>query len=318
MTAVREIEAKTLLSSSKRPDPWFGLKYTMNLYRGCQHRCIYCDSRSLCYGIEDFDGEVLVKANVLELLRRELARKRVKGYIGTGSMNDPYMPLERRLRVTGQALEIIAEFHFPVHVLTKSDLVLRDADILRAIQQRTSAVVSFTITTPADELARQVEPGAPPSSARFQAMATLAGQGIRTGVVLMPVLPFIEDNPEAIAEIVTRAHDCGATHVIPSFGMTLRDRQREHYYGELDRRFAGLSERYRQTFGERYSARAAGASRLEALFAEMADRYGLQRNVAPYEPMQAKQLGLFGPAAAPHPLYSPKHAELPLNSGLGS
>lgn len=293
MTVVREIEAKTLLASSKRPDPWFGLKYTMNLYRGCQHRCIYCDSRSLCYGIEDFDGEVLVKANALELLRRALARKRIKGYIGTGSMNDPYMPLERTLRVTGQALEIIAEFGFPVHVLTKSDLVLRDADILQAIQQRTSAVVSFTITTPDDALARQVEPGAPSPSARFRAMAALAGQGIRTGVVLMPVLPFLEDKPEAIAEIVERAHDCGAAHVIPSFGMTLRDRQRTHYYQELDRLFPGLSERYRQAFGERYTAPAAGAARLEGLFEELINRYNLQRRVAPYEPVQAKQLGLF-------------------------
>jgi DNA repair photolyase len=291
--AVREIEAKTLLSSSKRPDPWFGLKYTMNLYRGCMHRCIYCDSRSLCYGIEDFDGEVLVKANALDLLRHELARKRVKGYIGTGSMNDPYMPVERRLRVTGQALEIIAGFRFPVHVLTKSDLVLRDADILQAIQRETSAVVSFTITTPDDALARQVEPGAPSSSARFAAMATLAGLGIRTGVLLMPVLPFIEDNPKAIAEIVTRAHDCGATHLIANFGMTLRDRQRDYYYQELDRRFPGLRQRYERTFGDRYSAPAAGAARLETLFRELIDRYGLQRHVAPYEPVEAKQLRLY-------------------------
>jgi DNA repair photolyase len=293
MTAIREIEAKTLLSSSKQPDPWFGLKYTMNLYRGCLHRCIYCDSRSLCYGIEDFDGEVLVKANALELLRRELARKRIKGYIGTGSMNDPYMPVERKLRITGQALEIIAEFRFPVHVLTKSDLVLRDTDILQAIQRDTSAVVSFTITTPDDALARQVEPGAPPSSARFAAMAALASRGIRTGVLLMPVLPFIEDSPEAIAEIVTSAHDCGASHVVASFGMTLRDRQREHYYKELDRRFPGLRERYERAFGERYSAQASGAARLETLFKDLTDRYGLQRRVAPFEPVQARQLVLF-------------------------
>lgn len=291
--AAREIAAKTLLSSAKQPDPWFGLKYTLNLYRGCQHRCIYCDSRSLCYGIEDFDGEVLVKVNALELLRCELARKRVKGYIGTGSMNDPYMPLERKLRMAGQALEIIAEFGFPVHVLTKSDLVLRDAEILQAIRQRTSAVVSFTITTADDELARQVEPGAPSPTARFQAMATLASQGIRTGVVLMPVLPFLEDSPEAISEIITRAHGCGAAHVIASFGMTLRDRQRAHYYEELDRRFPGLSQRYKQAFGERYFAPAAGATRLEALFQELIVRYGLQRAVAPYEPMPVRQLGLF-------------------------
>ena len=124
-SAVYSITAKTLLSSSKDPDPWFGIKYTMNLFRGCQHHCIYCDSRSQCYGIADFDGEVLVKENALNLLRRELRSKRVKGYVGTGSMNDPYMPVERRLRLTRQALAILAEAHFPVHVLTKSDLVLR-------------------------------------------------------------------------------------------------------------------------------------------------------------------------------------------------
>src|SRR5512143_226996 len=99
---VREIQARSILSTAKEPDPWFGIKYTMNLYRGCTHRCIYCDSRSLCYGIEDFDGEILVKANAIDLLRRELRRKRIKGYIGTGSMNDPYMPLERHLRLTAR------------------------------------------------------------------------------------------------------------------------------------------------------------------------------------------------------------------------
>ncbi len=288
----REIEAKSLLSPVKQPDRWFGLRYSMNLYRGCQHRCIYCDSRSECYGIENFDGEVLVKANAIELLRRELAHKRIKGMIGTGSMNDPYMPLERTVRLTGRALEVIAEFGFPVHVLTKSDLVLRDLDTLLAIN-RTRAVVSFTITTADDDLARQVEPGAPPPSARFRAMATLAERGIATGVLLMPVLPFLEDSAENIAEIVARAHACGASHVIPAFGMTLRDRQRSHYYAQLDRRFPGTREKYERAFGERYFAPATGAARLEALFDDLAACYGLQRSVAPYRPAEAKQLALF-------------------------
>ena len=288
----REIEAKSLLAPVKQPDRWFGLRYSMNLYRGCQHRCIYCDSRSECYGIENFDGEVLVKANAIELLRHELAHKRIKGMIGTGSMNDPYMPLERTVRLTGRALEVIAEFGFPVHVLTKSDLVLRDLDTLLAIN-RTRAVVSFTITTADDDLARQVEPGAPPPSARFRAMATLAERGIATGVLLMPVLPFLEDSAENIAEIVARAHACGASHVIPAFGMTLRDRQRAHYYAQLDRRFPGTREKYERAFGERYFAPATGAARLEALFDDLAACYGLQRSVAPYRPAEAKQLALF-------------------------
>ena len=186
---IREIEARVLLSSVKQPEPWFGLKYNMNLYRGCQHRCIYCDSRSECYGIEDFDGEVLVKANALDLLTDELSRKRVKGTIGTGSMNDPYMPAEAEQNLTGQALEIIAGFRFPVHIITKSDLVLRDLALLERISEVYSAV-TFTLTTVDDELARKVEPGAPAPSARLRAMRVLADHGILTGVTPDAHSPF--------------------------------------------------------------------------------------------------------------------------------
>src|SRR5512145_617941 len=156
---IREVTAKTLLSSAKRPDPWFGIKYTMNLYRGCPHQCIYCDSRSECYQIENFT-DVLVKVNAIDLLKKELPRKRVIGTIGTGSMSDPYQPVEAARRLTAQALEVIAEQRFPLHALTKSDLVVRDLDTLQHIAQ-VYAAVSFTITTADDELGRKVEPGAP-------------------------------------------------------------------------------------------------------------------------------------------------------------
>jgi len=159
---IREIEAKTLLAHIRHPDPWFGIKYNMNLYRGCEHQCIYCDSRSECYQIEDF-RDILVKVNALELLERELPRKRVKGMVGTGSMNDPYTPAEARLNMTGRALQIIARHGFPVHIVTKSDMVVRDLETLCAINERTRAVVSFTVTTADDALSRIVEPGAPPS-----------------------------------------------------------------------------------------------------------------------------------------------------------
>ncbi len=288
---IREIEAKTLLSTVKQPDPWFGIRYNMNLYRGCQHRCIYCDSRSLCYGIEDFDGELLVKANAPDLLRRELARKRIKGNIGTGSMNDPYMPAERTIGLTRRALEVIAEFRFPVHILTKSDLVLRDLDLLEAIDE-TRATVSFTITTADDDLARLIEPGAPAPSACYAAMAAIAGRGIATGVLLMPVLPFLEDNAENVTAVVTRAVECGATYVIPAFGVTLRDRQRAHFYDQLDRHFPGLSDRYRRRFGDRYSAGCANAAQLERIFADLAARFKLARCVPPYAPDAAQQLRL--------------------------
>lgn len=279
---VKEITAKTILSSSKQPDPWFGIKYTMNLYRGCQHQCIYCDSRSACYQIENF-ADVLVKVNAIELLRKELPRKRIKGVIGTGAMNDPYMPLEAARNLTGQALHVIAESNFPVHIITKSDLVLRDLDTLCQISQ-TYAAVSFTITTADDALGKQVEPGAPRVSQRFAAMQTLAAHGILTGVTMMPILPFIEDAPENIRAIIEQAYAHGAKYILAAFGMTLRDRQREYYYAQLDRLFPGARQRYERAFGERYSASANRARQLEQLFREQCDRYGIATRIPQFAP----------------------------------
>ena len=243
---------------------------------------------------------MLVKANALALLRRELAHKRVKGYINTGAMNDAYMPLERTRCLTQRALEIIADYRFPVHLLTKSDLILRDLDLIETIAARAEAgspspgaVVSFTITTADDELARKLEPGAPPPSARFNALETFAARGIRTGVMLMPILPFIEDKVENVTEVVTRAHACGASHVVPGFGVTLRDRQRLYYYEQLDRLFPGLRGRYEHAFGDRYSAAAQNAPRLEAAFEALRLRLGLERCVPAYRPTGAEQLALF-------------------------
>ena len=289
---IREIEAKVLLSSVKQPDPWFGLKYNMNLYRGCQHRCIYCDSRSECYGIDGFDSEVLVKANAIDLLRDELARKRVKGTIGTGSMNDPYMPLEAKVNLTGRALEAIAQFRFPVHILTKSDLVLRDIPLLERINQ-VYAAVSFTVTTADDDLARKLEPGAPAPSARFRAMRTLANRGITTGVLLMPVLPFIQDTEENVRAIVEAAHISGASYIVASFGMTLRDRQRAYYFERLDELFPGVSERYRREFGNAYQCPAQGVGQLKRLLEQLCEEYQIPRRMPIYGTDTGKQLNLF-------------------------
>ncbi len=289
---IHEVTAKTLLSSAKQPDPWFGIKYTMNLYRGCQHQCIYCDSRSECYRIENF-ADVLVKVNAVELLKQELPRKRVKGTIGTGSMSDPYLPLEAARRLTAQALEVIAQHQFPVHAITKSALVVRDLDIWREIS-RVYAAVSFTITTADDDLGRRVEPGAALVSQRFNAMARLAEAGILTGVTLMPVLPFIEDNSTNITAIVKRARDCGAAYILASFGMTLRDRQRTYYYAQLDRLFPGLRKQYEQRFGGRYSAPARDAGRLEQIFKELCAQQGLATRMPFYQPAQPP-----GPAVQP-------------------
>ena len=280
---MQEIVAKTLLSAVKQPDTWFGRKYNMNLYRGCQHGCIYCDTRSECYGIDDL-SDVAVKINALELLQDELRRKRVKGTIGFGAMNDCYQPLEAELQMTRRALEIIARFGFPVHILTKSDLVLRDLDLLQRING-VYAAVSFTVTTADDELASKLEPGAPLPSRRYAAMAQLAAAGILSGVMMMPILPWLEDTEDNVQAIVRRTAESGGSYIVAAFGMTLRDRQREYYYAQLDRLFPGLRQRYVQRCGERYFCPAQDAARLEAVFRAACARYG----IAPRMPVYAAQ-----------------------------
>jgi len=281
---IKEIQAKTLLARVKGPDDWFGLYYNMNLYRGCQHQCIYCDSRSECYQIEDFDHDVLVKANAIELLRMELGGKRVVGTIGTGSMNDPYMPLEKEVRLTRGALEVIAEAGFPVHVITKSDLVVRDSDLLEEISRKTYAAVTFTVTTAEDALSKRLEPGAPVSSRRLRALQALSRGSILVGVAMMPVLPFIEDTEENIRAILQLAQAAGAKYILPAFGMTLRDRQRRVYYAKLDRLFPGLRRRYEKTFGERYSAPARNARHLEQVYAEICQELGIATKIPVFAP----------------------------------
>lgn len=288
----KEIQARQILNPVKQPDTWFGLKYNMNLYRGCQHRCIYCDSRSQCYGIERFDQDVLVKVNAIDLLRDELSRKRVKGTIGTGSMNDPYMPIEKHEKLIQRALEAIAQFRFPVHVLTKSDLVLRDIDLLAQINQVYTAV-SFTITTADDELAKKIEPGAPRPSARLKAIAQLAERGIYTGVLMMPVLPFLQDSEANIRDLVKQAADHGAQYILASFGVTLRDRQRIYFYKELDKHFPGTSQRYMKSFGGDYFAPVQEYEKLKAVFKDACAEVGMSRRIQPYSKPEAQQLSLF-------------------------
>ena len=181
----------------------------------------------------------------------------------------------------------------PLHAITKSDLVLRDLETLRQIN-RTLAVVSFTITTVDDELARKIEPGAPLPSARLGAMAALAAAGIHTGVTLMPVLPFLEDNEANVLAILHLAKDHGASYILPAFGMTLRDRQRDYFYDQLDRLFPGVRPLYEKRFGERYSADARNAPRLEQACRAECARLGLATSVPKYEPTGlSKQLSLF-------------------------
>ena len=290
-----EITAKTILNHVKQPDPWFGLKYNMNLYRGCQHQCIYCDSRSECYRLGDL-ADIRVKVNALELLEDVLPRKRVRGTIGFGSMNDLYMPIDKEYRLARGALTIIQKHRFPVHILSKSDLVLRDLDILSEITQ-VYAAVSFTITTADDNLASKVEPGAPLPSARYRAMRELADAGILTGVTMMPILPFLEDDPENIRQIVRKAAENGATYIIPAFGMTLRPGSREYYYQQLDLLAPGVKEKYIESFGDNYQCNVPNWNQLNDIFQEEMDRAGLESVIPVFDPVKqtssTNQLPLF-------------------------
>ena len=288
---IKEICAKGLLSHVKQPDTWFGLKYTMNLYRGCQHQCIYCDSRNTCYQIENFK-DILVKVNAIELLEDELSRKRLKGTIGTGSMNDPYMPVEKKFNLTGRALDVIARFGFPVHIITKSDLVLRDLEVLREIN-RIYAAVSFTVTTTDEELARKLEPGAPAVSKRFNAMRLLSDNGILTGVTMMPILPILEDNEENISQIVLQAKEAGASYIIPGFGMSLRTGSRDYYYEKLDRYFPGVRRKYERQFGMQYQCPANNTKGLRELFYGLCEQNSIATSIMPYSRELSPQLKFF-------------------------
>lgn len=301
MARLTEIQAKTLLSHVKQPDDFFGLKYNMNLYRGCQHRCIYCDSRSKVYGIEHFDTEVRYKGNAVEKLDDELGRKRIRGTIGTGSMNDPFMPAGKKLGITRDALKVIAKHRFPVHAITKSDLVLDEIDTLAQIADQNYAAVSFTITTTDDKLAKQVEPGAPIPSARLAAMRQLADAGVTTGVTMMPILPFLEDTPENITSIVESAAKAGASYILAGFGLTMREGQREYFYNELAKRFPGLEKKYAQRYGWQYSCDVPNAKELSALFKKLCKSHGIARRIPKFEPVKiskgeregAEQMRLF-------------------------
>lgn len=289
----REVQVRGILNPVRGGDDWFGLSYNMNLYRGCEHQCIYCDTRSACYQIENFNEEVLVKTNAFELLEEALPRKRKLGVIGFGSMNDPYTYAEEVYGLTGRALEIVAKYRFPVHIITKSDLVLKDLATLQRINQ-VKARVSFTLTTTDEALAAKLEPGAPAPARRLAAMAQLAEAGIETGVVMMPILPFIEDTPENIGSIVAEAVRHQAAYIIPSFGVTVREGQREHFYRQLDRHFPGVRQQYERAFGKDYFCPARNARQLERLFRELCAAQGLRTQLSPWPPKpEGEQPALF-------------------------
>ena len=260
------IQAKSILSA----------RNGMNLYRGCRHGCIYCDSRSRCYRMDHRFEDVAVKENAPQLLEQALRRKRRPCMIATGSMSDPYTPPEAELGLTRQTLEIIAQQGCGIAIQTKSDLILRDLDILTAIHRQAKAVVQITLTTMDDRLCRLIEPDVCPTSRRIEVLKAFRQAGIPTVVWLCPILPWLNDTEENIRGIVEACADAGVKGIVHfGMGVTLRDGSREHYYTQLDRKFPGLKERTIRTYGSAYELRSPHSRQLEELFHRLCQKHGI-------------------------------------------
>ena len=251
----------------------------MNLYRGCTHGCIYCDSRSNCYQMNHEFEDIGVKENAIELLENTLRRKRKRCMIGTGSMSDPYMPLEAQLEYTRKALLLIEKYGFGATLITKSDRVLRDLDILKRINQKTKAVVQMTLTTADEALCKLIEPNVSTTKQRFEALKILRDNNIPTVVWLCPVLPYINDTEDNIRRILDM---CVAAKVrgIICFGMglTLREGNREYFYRQLDKSFPGLKERYIREYGNQYVINSPKSAELMRLFHRTCEQNGIMHD----------------------------------------
>lgn len=272
---IKYVEAKHILQKSETLD-WFGAEYCVNLYRGCSHGCIYCDSRSSCYQDYEFDL-VKPKRNAIPILENELAHKRNRGVIDTGAMSDPYNPLERKLGLTRDFLSLAEKYEFGVSITTKSQLIERDIDLLKAISIKNPVICELTITTHDDELAKKLEPNAPKSSSRFDTLETLSKAGLFAGIVLMPVLPLIEDTELNISRIVELAASAGASFIYPYFGVTLRRNQREYYFEKLNQLFPNedFVKRYKHIYGESYECVSDNCKELESIFVEECEKNGI-------------------------------------------
>lgn len=262
---MKEIIAKQILIPTKNSSEWFDIHFNMNLYRGCLHGCIYCDSRSTCYQLADFE-EIELKVNALDILRQELASKQRINTLGTGSMSDPYNCYEEQMLYTRQALQIISEFHFPIHINTKSTLILRDIDILQKINSRTLASVAISFSTVDDALAAKLEPHAPGQSERLKALQALNNAGIYAGILYMPVLPFITDTVESMINLVEKAAEAGAKYIIAWFGLSLREGSRDYFYAQLPNIDMKLVDLYKNTYGNQYSCESPNSDMLWQTF----------------------------------------------------
>lgn len=255
-------------------------KNGMNIYRGCLHGCIYCDSRSLCYQMNHKFEDIEVKANAVGLLENTLRRKRNKCMIGTGAMSDPYMPIEEKLGNMRKCLEVIERYGFGVTMITKSTKVLRDLDLLKKINEKSKCVVQMTLTTYDEDLCRIVEPNVETTYERFRALEILHDNGIPTVVWLCPILPFINDTEEniwGILDYCVRAKVKGIINF--DMGVTLRDGNREYFYKKLDEHFPGLKEKYIRMYGNSYQLSSPNSRQLNMIYKSECIKNGIMCDV---------------------------------------
>ncbi|MBQ7359595.1 MAG: radical SAM protein [Lachnospiraceae bacterium] len=277
-------------------------KNGMNLYRGCSHGCIYCDSRSKCYQMNHVFEDIEIKENAIELLEGALKRKRQKCMIGTGSMTDPYIPLELELRFVRRALELIDKYGFGVALQTKSDRVLRDLDLLKKINDKTKCVVQMTLTNVDDKLSRILEPNVCTTTRRFEVLKELRDVGIPTVVWLDPILPFINDTKENVSGILDMCIEAKVKGIICfGIGMTLREGNREYFYKNLDIHFPGVKEKYIKAYGNQYDIASPNNESLMQMFHQRCEEHGIMHDndqifkyLHTFESKQeAEQLSLF-------------------------
>ena len=254
-------------------------KNGMNLYRGCTHGCIYCDSRSTGYQMNHKFEDIEVKENAIELLEDALKRKRKKCMIGMGSMTDPYIPEELKLKHTRKALEVASKYGFGITLITKSNRVLRDLDLLKEINQKTKCVVQMTLTTYDEELCKKIEPNVSTTKERFEALLTLRDAGIPTVVWLTPLLPYINDTEENLLGILNYCKEAKVYGIICfGIGVTLRDGNREYFYTQLDKKFPNLKEQYIKEYGNSYIINSKNNTKLMKIFYEFCEKNKIEHN----------------------------------------
>ena len=260
------VKAKGILSA----------KNGMNLYRGCVHGCIYCDSRSDCYQMNHDFEDIEIKGNAIELLENVLRKKRKKCMIGTGCMTDPYIPLESKLCNMRKALELIDSYGFGVSIITKSDLILRDLDLLKSINEKAKCVVQITLTTFDEDLCKKIEPNVCTTKRRAEVLNILRDNDIPTVVWLSPILPFINDTKQNIEGILNYCIQAKVYGIVCfGMGLTLREGNREYFYAQLDRLFPGLKERYMRRYRNQYIIDSPNSGHLMHLFHQTCGTHGI-------------------------------------------